>query len=67
MFIPYGLGKRMCMGVSLAKAELLIFTVIILRQLKISVPKNHPGPDKEDADTRFARTPNPFYVHIERR
>ena len=55
------------MGETLAKAELLITTAMILGQIKLSLPKHHPNPDTEDAVAGLARTPNPFYVHIETR
>ena len=63
-FNPFGMGKRSCLGESLAKAELLIFTAMILKELKISLPKEHPKPDVENAVAGITRTAKPFFIHL---
>ena len=40
-FIPYGMGKRICMGESLARNELFIFSTLILQNFKIDIPTCH--------------------------
>ena len=66
-FIPYGFGKRVCMGENLAKAELWIFLTSILQQFSIKLPKNHPIPNPQDDIAGLTRSPQPFYVNIESR
>ena len=66
-FIPFGFGKRVCMGENLAKAELWIFLTSILQKFVIRLPKNHPVPNPHDDIAGLTRSPQPFYVHIESR
>ena len=66
-FIPYGFGKRVCMGENLAKAELWLFLTSILQKFTIKLPKNHPVPNPQDDIAGLTRSPQPFYVHIESR
>ena len=67
MFMPYGIGKRVCMGETLAKAELWLFITAILKKFTISLPKNHPVPDPEDDIAGLTRSPKPFYVQVKAR
>ncbi len=63
-FIPYGMGKRMCMGVPLAKAELFLFFAIIVQTLSVSMPKEHKAPEEDEAKAGVTRSPKPFHVHV---
>ena len=65
--IPYGFGKRVCMGENLAKAELWLFLTAILQKFTIKLPKSHPVPNPEDDIAGLTRSPQPFHVHIESR
>ena len=63
--IPFGIGKRICMGESLAKNELFIFFVRLLQRLDIKV--TDPKPDPEDCICSMTRIPNPYFVKVEER
>jgi len=65
-FVPLGHGKRVCMGESLAKAELAIFFVTLLQNLKFGeTVGDRPDPGKYSAG--FTRIPKPYRVKISRR
>ena len=63
-FIPYGIGKRICMGESLARNELFIFSTLILQKYKIDLPMCHGRPDPLHDEAGVTRVPKPFYVKI---
>jgi len=43
-FIPFGVGRRMCLGDVLAKAELFLFLSSLLHVFSLQVPEGHPMP-----------------------
>jgi len=63
-FVPFGIGKRICAGESLANSELFIFFVMMVQRLKISKPMNHSLPTIYDYKAKFTNIPSPFYVSI---
>ena len=63
-FVPFGMGKRVCMGESLARNELFIFFTLIVQSLKIDLPVGHEKPDPERADAGIVRVPKPFHVNL---
>ena len=65
MFVPYGLGKRSCMGEALAKDTLLIFFTNLVKSLKFSPPSYHPFPDPNNYTAGFTIIPKAFHVNIE--
>ena len=64
MFVPYGIGRRICMGESLAKDTLFIFFTNLVKNLKFENPVNHPNPDPENHTAGFTVIPHPYYVNI---
>ena len=64
MFVPYGMGRRICMGESLAKDTLFIFFTNLVKHLRFSNPVNHPPPSPDRYIEGFTIIPCPFYVTI---
>ena len=64
--IPFGIGKRSCLGELLARQELYIFTAMISQRFKI-LPEE--GTDQIDStpDFGFTRVPKPFRIRAMRR
>ena len=65
--VPFGIGRRVCMGESLAKDTLFIFVTTLIKNLKFVNPENHPKPDPESYTDGFTIIPHPFYVNIQKR
>ena len=61
-FSPFGIGKRICMGESLAKNELFLFFVRILQ--RISFEETLDKPDMKNATYGITRIPVPFDVKV---
>ena len=62
LFVPFGIGKRICMGESLAKNELFIFFVRLLQRLEFTV--TDPKPNPKQYTTGITRIPKPFLVRV---
>ena len=61
-FVPFGIGKRICMGESLAKNEIFIFFVRILRRLKIELTEKKPNPN--NFVSGLTRIPKAFEIKV---
>ena len=61
--VPFGIGKRICMGESLAKNELFIFFVRFLQRLKIGVVEGK-RPDPSQYFAGVTNIPKPYTVSI---
>ena len=65
--VPFGLGKRICMGEGLAKSEIFIFFAVMLQKLTWEVDPEMPRPDPEDVTMRVTTIPLPFHVKVKAR
>nr|XP_055152768.1 cytochrome P450 2U1 isoform X1 [Symphalangus syndactylus] len=65
-FIPFGIGKRVCMGEQLAKMELFLMFVSLMQSFTFALPKDSKKPLLTG---RFGLTlaPHPFNITISRR
>ena len=65
--VPFGIGKRVCLGESLANSELFIFFVMLLQRLRFEKPIEKPSPDPKKCSAGMTNVPHPFYVNVEKR
>ncbi|XP_068950939.1 cytochrome P450 2U1 [Petaurus breviceps papuanus] len=65
-FIPFGIGKRVCMGEQLAKMELFLMFVSLMQTFTFTLPKDSKKPIMTG---RFGLTlsPHPFNVIVSKR
>ncbi|XP_062964306.1 cytochrome P450 2U1 [Cynocephalus volans] len=65
-FIPFGIGKRVCMGEQLAKMELFLMFVSLMQSFTFALPKDS---EKPILTGRFGLTlaPHPFNIIISKR
>jgi len=60
--VPFGIGKRYCMGELLARNEVFLFTVNLIQKLKFLLPEDQPFPDPANYSSSFTNIPDDFYV-----
>lgn len=60
-FVPFGVGKRQCLGESLAKSELFLIFTRLIQQFSFQSCPGHPGPSS-DPVPGFIMAPKPFYA-----
>ena len=63
--IPFGIGKRTCMGELLARNEIFLFTVNLIQQIKFSTPKCNPKPSVQNYNANLTRIPDDFFIRFE--
>ena len=61
-FAPFGIGKRICMGETLAKNEMFIFFVRTIQRVSFQETLNRPNPD--NVIFGVTRIPKPFEVKV---
>ena len=61
-FLRFGIGKRICMGESLAKNELFLFFVRLLQRLTFEETDKKPSVD--NVFHGITRIPKPFSVKL---
>ena len=62
--IPFGIGKRACMGELLARNEVFLFTANLVQRMKFLPPKNHSKLDPARYQSNFTNIPEDFYVRF---
>eukprot|EP00092_Neocalanus_flemingeri_P011092 GFUD01011940.1.p1 GENE.GFUD01011940.1~~GFUD01011940.1.p1 ORF type:complete len:480 (+),score=113.71 GFUD01011940.1:179-1618(+) len=62
--VPFGIGKRACMGELLARNEVFLFTVNLLQRMKFLPPANNLTPDPANYSANFTNIPHNFYVRF---
>ena len=66
-FFPFSLGKRVCLGESLAKVELFLFFTAIVKNFQFDAPSHHNPPDVEDFKIVITKIPSGFYCKLSER
>ncbi|CAG0879740.1 unnamed protein product [Darwinula stevensoni] len=66
-FLPFGLGRRQCLGESLAKIELFLFMAIFMQKFTFCVPEGHPIPPREANGSFIINSPKPYKVLLKER
>jgi methyl farnesoate epoxidase/farnesoate epoxidase len=64
--IPFGAGKRVCIGEVLARNTLFLFFTSLLQDFWFSVPEGHPQPSLVPL-SGFTLAPAPFIVKATKR
>ena len=68
--VPFGHGKRICMGESLAKGQLFIFLTAMLQRMEVSPPPQEQGiiqPDPTKFSMGATVIPLPFHIRVKPR
>lgn len=60
-FLPFGVGRRMCLGEIMARMELFLFFSCLLHTFDISVPEGLTLPSLQGI-TGITISPNPYKV-----
>ncbi|XP_066988071.1 cytochrome P450 2L1-like [Macrobrachium rosenbergii] len=66
-FLPFSLGRRQCLGESLAKMELFLFATCLFKRFFFSAPEGSPILTESDPTKPILRFIRPYKVVMERR
>ena len=62
--IPFSLGKRQCLGESLAKMELFLIFVSVLQKFELRAISGRKLPDHDDVVLAVTRIPQSYDVTL---
>ncbi|CAL4080817.1 unnamed protein product, partial [Meganyctiphanes norvegica] len=66
-FLPFSIGRRQCLGESLARMELFLYCATILQNYNITAPPGEELSEKPDPSKMLIRSPNPFKIVLTKR
>ena len=66
-FFPFSVGKRVCLGESLAKVELFLFFTAIVKNFQFDPPSYHNPPSADDFTIVITKIPTGFYCNLSER
>ena len=61
-YMPFGAGRRVCLGESLAKTELFLLSATLLQKFKFENPPECPLPDLQGGTDGLVVSPKPFKI-----
>ena len=64
---PFSVGKRICMGETLARMSSFMFFTYFLQNLNITTVADKPKPDRNEITMGITTIPKPFYIQVTRR
>ncbi|XP_011146847.1 methyl farnesoate epoxidase [Harpegnathos saltator] len=64
--IPFGLGKRRCLGEGLARSSMFLFFTYVIHYFDLEVSHKHERPELQAYDG-FTMSPKPYYVKLSMR
>jgi len=64
-FVPFGFGRRVCMGESLARDNLFIFLSTLIKHIRFENPVGHRKPDPGNHTDGLTVIPHPYHVNIQ--
>ena len=66
-FFPFSVGKRVCLGESLAKVELFLFFTAIVKNFQFDPPRHHNPPSADNFTIVITKIPSGFYCNLSER
>ncbi|XP_071950719.1 cytochrome P450 2U1-like, partial [Antedon mediterranea] len=61
-FLPFGIGRRLCIGELMSRMELFLFTVNLIQRFQFKVPEGRCAPSVHDCLSGLTRRPEPFEI-----
>ncbi|XP_071950461.1 cytochrome P450 2J4-like isoform X1 [Antedon mediterranea] len=66
-FLPFGLGRRLCIGDLMSRMEVFLFTANLIQRFDFKVPERRCAPSVNDCLPGLTRRPKPFEICATRR